>query len=163
MIELRQHNQTKGKSPMGTVWHRHMPELILPAWMNPVNERGPRVRFLPWSGSATTTPQDRIMEVQSGNLKHRKTTGGATAWQTAEIRQSEAESSRQRHHAPRVDGKLLVELSGLTQQRIAVCAVVKRLHMVFCKLPQMWHGLLRNSVSLWFDDLDLCAMGGVYF
>src|SRR5690606_10447090 len=39
------------------------------AWANPMNERGLRVRFLPWSGSATPIQQDRLRKCSLATLR----------------------------------------------------------------------------------------------
>src|SRR5690606_15169547 len=39
------------------------------AWANPMNERGLRVRFLPWSGSAPPIQQDRLRKCSLATLR----------------------------------------------------------------------------------------------
>jgi hypothetical protein len=51
--------QTAPKRAWLTSGRHHIAGLILRRWATPVRERGLRVRFLPGSGAATTSPQDR--------------------------------------------------------------------------------------------------------
>ena len=77
-----------------------------------MNERGRRVRFIPWSESAASTPQDRLRKCSLAfvvTAQHRfviRITGGQHddgQW---------LESPGQKRHAPGVDRKSLTELLG---------------------------------------------------
>ena len=78
-----------------------------------MNERGPRVRFLPWSGSAIAIQQDRLWKCSLATLETpRSDWRNSKTQQAVKIRSCEAERSGRGHHAPWVDGKLLMELLG---------------------------------------------------
>src|SRR5690606_6760055 len=82
------------------------------AWANPMNERGLRVRFLPWSGSASSIQQDRLRKCSLATLRSPITLASGNATTATSRTTANASKLRQGTHALEVDGKLLAELLG---------------------------------------------------
>src|SRR5690606_16842337 len=79
------------------------------AWANPMNERGIRVRFLLWSGSATPIQQDRLRKCSLATLR------SPSLWRVAS-----GKATNQQQQTPEAQGKSVMH-SGLTGSSLRNC------------------------------------------
>src|SRR5690606_20193978 len=79
------------------------------AWANPMNERGLRVRFLPWSGSAPPIQQDRLRKCGLATLR------SPSLWRVAS-----SKATNRQQQMPEAQGKSIMH-SGLTGSSLRHC------------------------------------------